>query len=169
MTDEQERNVDRINARVDREETNLFARLASIYAASRKQAQDLLQKGGGISIVEWRTLWDLHEVGPMTINDLSSTQRTDHSQLSRALPKLRDKGLVSMHQAMQDGRQTIVTLTAKGSDAYQLAAPIMDKRRATLGEAFTQTEITEFVGYLDRIENFVRRPANDILQEEEIE
>lgn len=169
MTDEQERNVDRINARVDREETNLFARLASIYAASRKQAQDLLQKGGGISIVEWRTLWDLHEVGPMTISDLSSIQRTDHSQLSRALPKLRDKGLVSMHQATQDGRQTIVTLTAKGSDAYRLAAPIMGKRRATLGEAFTQTEITEFVGYLDRIENFVRRPANDILQEEEIE
>ena len=169
MTDEQERNVDRINARVDREEPNLFARLASIYAASRKQAQDLLQKGGGISIVEWRTLWDLHEVGPMTISDLSSTQRTDHSQLSRALPKLRDKGLVSMHQATQDGRQTIVTLTAKGSDAYRLAAPIMGKRRATLGEAFTQTEITEFVGYLDRIENFVRRPANDILQEEEIE
>jgi len=166
MITDQERDVDRIKARVDREDTNLFARLAAIYAASRKQAQDLLQIGGGISIVEWRTLWDLHEVGPMTISDLAATQRADHSQLSRALPQMRQKGLVSMRQAAQDGRQTIVTLTDKGRDAYNLAAPIMGRRRAALGDVFTQTEVKEIVGYLDRLENFLRLPANQIIEKE---
>lgn len=169
MFGDQERDVDRIKARIDREDTNLFARLAAIYAASRKQAQGLLQAGGGISIVEWRTLWDLHEVGPMTISDLASTQRADHSQLSRALPQMRHKGLVSMHQAAQDGRQMIVTLTDKGRDAYHLAAPIMGRRRDALDSVFTQTEINEFVGYLDRLEHFVRRPASEIVQGENIE
>ncbi|MEP5729352.1 MAG: winged helix DNA-binding protein [Sulfitobacter sp.] len=168
MISEQERDVARIRARVDREDANLFVRLASIYAAARKQAQDLLQNGGGISTVEWRTLWDLHEVGPMTISDLASTQRSDHSQLSRAMPQMREKGLVSMRQAAQDGRQTIVTLTEKGRDAYHLAAPIMGRRRAALGDVFTPAETTEFIKYLDRLETFVRRPARDILDEEDI-
>lgn len=169
MTGDEERDVERIQARAERADTNLFGRMAAIYAASRKQAQDLLQVGGGISIVEWRTIWDLHEVGPMTISDLALTQRTDHSQLSRALPQMRQKGLVSMRQAAQDGRQTIVTLTDKGRDAYHLAAPIMGRRRAVLADVFTAAEIAELVGYLDRFETFVRLPAEDILSKEEIE
>ena len=169
MIGDQDRDVDRIAARAKKTGTNLFARMASIYAASRKQAQDLLQIGGGISIVEWRTLWDLHEAGPMTISDLALTQRADHSQLSRALPQMREKGLVSMRQAAQDGRQTIVSLTAKGREAYHLAAPIMERRRATLDGAFTPAEIAELLGYLDRFEVFVRRPAHDILSNEEAE
>ena len=169
MASDQERDVDRIQARIDREDTNVFARLAAIYAASRKQAQDLLQFGGGISIVEWRTLWDLHEVGAMTISDLAATQRADHSQLSRALPQMREKGLVSMRQAAQDGRQTIVTLTERGQAAYDLAAPVMGRRRAAIADDFTPEEIAELVGYLDRIEGFVRRTADDILSKEEIE
>ncbi|MEP5153812.1 winged helix DNA-binding protein [Planktotalea sp.] len=169
MTGDQERDVKRIKARIEQANTNLFARLAAIYAASRKQAQDLLQIGGGLSVVEWRTLWDLYEVGPMTIRDLSLTQRTDHSQLSRALPQMRKKGLVSMRQAAKDGRQTIVTLTDEGREAYRLAAPVMGQRRAALGETFTPTEIEDLIGYLDRFEAFVRRPAEDIVSKEEIE
>ena len=168
MIGDQERDVDRIEARAKETGTNLFARMASIYAASRKQAQDLLQIGGGISIVEWRTLWDLHEAGPMTISDLALTQRADHSQLSRALPQMREKGLVSMRQATRDGRQTIVSLTAKGRDAYHLAAPMMGRRRAALADAFTRAEFAELVACLDRVEAFVRRPAGDILSKEEI-
>lgn len=94
----------------------------------------MLQNGGGISVVKWRTLWDRYEVGPMTISDLASTQRTDHSQLSRALPKMRKMGLVPMRHAAQNGRQTIVTLTDKGRDAYYLAAPIVGRRRDALGD-----------------------------------
>ncbi len=169
MTGDQERDVKRIEARAEAARTNLFGRMAAIYAASRKQAQDLLQVGGGISIVEWRTLWDLHEGGPMTIGDLALTQSTDHSQLSRALPQMRQKGLVSMRQAAQDGRQTIVSLTDRGREAYQCAMPIMGTRRACLGDVFTKAEMEELIGFLDRFEAFVRRPAKDILWKEEVE
>ncbi|MEP1766033.1 MAG: MarR family transcriptional regulator [Sulfitobacter sp.] len=168
MKEDQERDVSAIKARIEREDANLFGRLATIYAASRKQAQDLLQTGGGISIVEWRTLWDLHEVGPMTISDLASIQRSDHSQLSRALPQMRQKGLVSMRRAAQDGRQTIVKLTDKGRGAYHLAAPIMGRRRAEVSDVFTQAEIVDFIGYLDRLEDFVRRPVEEVIRKDDI-
>lgn len=162
MTTVSERDIERIEARRAREDFNVFSRLPAIYAASRKQGQDLLQIGGGLSIVEWRTLWDLHEVGPMTIRDLASIQRADHSLLSRALPQIRRKGYVTMRRSEEDGRQTIVALTEAGRAAYEKAAPVMARRRAALREAFSEKEIAEFVGYLDRLDDFLRAPIQDI-------
>ena len=164
MNVEKERDIERITARREREVFNVFARLPSIYAASRTQGQQLLQIGGGLSIVEWRVLWDLHEVGPMTIRDLASIQRADHSLLSRALPEIRRKGYVTMRRSEQDGRQTIVALSPAGRAAYNQAAPIMKRRRAALREVFSGRELTEFVGYLDRLEVFLRTPVDDVLK-----
>jgi DNA-binding MarR family transcriptional regulator len=158
-----QRDTARIKARQAREDLNVFSRVPAIYAASRKQGQHLLAIGGGLSIVEWRTLWDLHEVGPMTIRDLAQTQRMDHSLLSRALPAMRDKGFVTMERDPEDSRQTIVTITETGEAAYQKAAPIMARRRAALRETFTPEEIETLVGYLDRLEAFLRQPVADIL------
>lgn len=160
---------DRIRRRQSREDTNIFSRLPAVYASSRKQGQQLLRIGGGLSIVEWRTLWDLHEAGPMTIRDLSTIQRTDHSLLSRALPEMKRKGYVRMARSEEDGRQTIVELTDKGRQAYETAAPVMARRRAALREAFTESEILAFAGFLDRLETFLLRPIDDILNPETAE
>jgi DNA-binding MarR family transcriptional regulator len=161
-----ERDVERIKARQARESFNIFSRLPAIYAASRTQGQHLLQIGGGLSVVEWRTLWDLHEVGPMTIRDLASTQRSDHSLLSRALPEIRRKGYVTMRRSEEDGRQTIVALTGAGRAAYERAAPIMKRRRAALREIFSEQELAQFVEYLDRLDVFLRTPIEEIIETE---
>lgn len=163
---ERKRDLEKIRARQAREDLNVFSRLPSVYAASRKQGQHLLQIGGGLSIMEWRVLWDLHEVGPMTIRDLAKVQRADHSLLSRALPDMRRKGYVEMQRDTDDGRQTIVHLTDAGQAAYAAAAPIMSRRRAALRETFTETEIADFVGYLDRLQAFLQQPVEEILHED---
>ena len=158
---------ERIRARKAREEFNVFSRLPVVYAASRKQGEQLLRIGGGLSIVEWRTLWDLAEAGPMTIRDLASIQGADHSLLSRALPDMRRKGYVTMTRDPHDGRQTIVALTGEGRRVYEHAAPVMARRRAALRKAFSEQEIREFVGYLDRLDTFLRAPITDIYPEED--
>jgi len=119
-----------------------------------------------LSIVEWRTLWDLAEAGPLTIRDLAAIQRADHSLLSRALPDIRDKGYVTMHRSASDGRQTIVKLTPKGRAAYERAAPVMARRRAALREVFSEEEIRTFAGFLDRLEEFLRIPADKIAEKD---
>lgn len=166
MTNASKRDAARIAQRRAREDYNVFSRLPAIYAASRSQGQQFLQRGGGLSIVEWRTLWDLHEVGPMTIRDLAATQRADHSLLSRALPEMRRKGYVTMRRDEGDGRQTIVEIAPPGRAAYARAAPVMARRRAALREVFSEEEIRIFVGYLDRLETFLRRPLDEVLTEE---
>lgn len=157
---------ERIRARQKHEDNNVFARLTPVYAAQRMQAQKFLQLGGGLSIVEWRTLWDLHEVGPATIRDLATIQHTDHSLLSRALPAMRDKGLVTLTRGKADGRQLIVALTDAGRAAYDTAAPVMSRRRAALRQTFTEDEISTFVSILNRLEEFLRLPPEDIIKAE---
>jgi DNA-binding MarR family transcriptional regulator len=167
MADEMKTDETRIAARKAREDTNIFSRLPTVYAASRKQGQHLLQRGGGLSIVEWRVLWDLHEAGPMTIGDLAQIQRADHSLLSRALPEMRRKGFVKTLKDQRDGRQMLVALAPEGKAAYERAAPIMARRRAALKEVFTPQEIASFAGFLDRLEDFLRQPVEDIAQTQE--
>jgi len=169
MTERSQTDAQRIRARQEREGFNIFSRLPAVYAASRLQGQQMLQAGGGLKIVEWRVLWDLHEGGPMSVRALASVQRADHSLLSRALPEMRDKGFVTMERDAADGRQTIVHLAPKGYAAYERAAPVMARRRAALREVFSEAEVASFVGYLDRLDDFLRSPISDILQEEPTE
>lgn len=166
MKESFERHEKRIRHRREREESNLFSRLPATYSASRAQGQKLLAKGGGLSIVEWRTLWDLYEIGPASIRDLAAIQRADHSLLSRALPDMKRKGYVVTHRDPEDGRQMLVELTDVGRAAYEKAAPIMRKRREAMRALYTSEEITAFVDYLDRLESFLRSPIEEFLAEE---
>jgi len=169
MKQPSQRQVDRIRQRQSTEAHNLFTRLPAAYAASRAQSQRFLQHAGGLSVVEWRTLWDLNEAGPMSIRDLCEIQRIDHSLLSRALPEMKRKGLVDMRRDAEDGRQMIVETTAAGRAAYQKAAPVMKKRREALRTEFSAEDIKTFIALLDRFDAFLRAPVEDILTEDLIE
>ena len=169
MKQPSERQTELIRQRRAREQQNLFSRLPATYAASRLQAQRVLQQAGGLSVVEWRVLWDLYEAGPMMIRDLAEIQRTDHSLLSRALPAMRKKGFVTMSRDSGDGRQIVVALAEAGRMAYETAAPVMKRRRDALRAEFSAQEITAFVDLLDRFEDFLRRPIDTILERDPAE
>lgn len=160
------RQAERIKQRRKRLEQNLFSRLQAAHTASRLQAQRLLQRTGGLSVVEWRVLWDLVEAGPMTIRDLADIQRTDHSQLSRALPAMHRKQFVTMTRDSSDGRQIMVEITDTGRHAYETTAPTMKLRRDALRAEFSPEEIATFISLLDRFDGFLRHPIDTLLERE---
>lgn len=166
MTKKPEQTSSQIRVRQATEEKNLFSRLPAIYAASRAQGQRILRQAGDLSIVEWRTLWDLVELGPMSIKDLAEIQRTDHSLLSRALPAMKKKGYVTTRRDDCDGRQMVVEVKEAGRLAYEQAAPFMGARRAALAQQFSPEELDRFVTYLNRLEGFLRTPIETILEQE---
>ena len=153
----------RLDVRRRRETANLFSRVSATYAASRSQAQRLLKAGGGLSIVEWRILWDVLEAGPITVRELADLQKSDHSLISRILPKMVKSGLITLTRDTKDGRQTLVDLTQQGIAAYEKAAPVMAKRRAALLKHFSKEEIDQWVAYLDRFDHFCRLSVDEIL------
>ena len=153
----------RLDVRRRRETANLFSRVSATYAASRSQAQRLLKAGGGLSIVEWRILWDVLEAGPITVRELADLQKSEHSLISRILPKMVQSGLINLTRDTKDGRQTLVDLTQQGIAAYEKAAPVMAKRRAALLKHFSKEEIDQWVEYLDRFDQFCRLSVDEIL------
>lgn len=156
----------RVRQRELSERKNIFARLPVVYALSRKQGQHLLSRAAEISIVEWRTLWDLIETGPLTIKELAEIQCTDHSLLSRALPGMQKKGLVQIRKNPDDGREMLVSISQKGMTAYNSAAPTMQRRREELCRWFAPDELEQFIKFLDRLEEFLSCPVEDLAKNE---
>ena len=137
------------------QDRNLFSRVPAAAIASRLQAQRLLKTAGDLSVTEWRILWDLSEAGPLTITDMASIQRTDHSLISRAIPGMRGKGYITAVTDDGDRRQSLVALTAEGERAFHAAAGVMRGRRDGLADAFSDADLEAFLGYLDRYEAFL--------------
>lgn len=157
---------ERIRNRRATERLNVLSYLPAVYAASRIQSVQFLKHGGGLSIVEWRTLWNLSEGGPMTIRDLSAIQRSDHSLLSRGLSAMRNKGYITMVRNETDKRQMVVDLTARGRAAYRRAAPVMARRRTALRETMAEEDIRTLICLLEKLEAFLHIPADHILEME---
>ena len=139
-------------------DANLFNRLFRLTHRSKRQAKRLLDAHGGVNVVEWRILIDLSEAGPLSVRELAELDGTDRSLVSRALPALRDAGLVRLSRDGEDARQVRVALTAKGRRRFERARGPMMARLAALDAAYTPDEKARFLDYLDRMEAVVRAP-----------
>lgn len=167
MTNAQSQRKLRYKNRILSESKNIFSRLSTIYSASRSQYQQLLRHAGDLSVVEWRTLWDLHEVGTLSVAELAQLQHADHSQVSRSLPAMRSKGWITMRRSTEDGRQTVIELTQLGEEVFARAAPILQRRRQRVRELFTESEMEQLFSLLDRFETELRAPIDNLLEEVE--
>lgn len=147
--------AERVAARKASQDGNLFSRLPAAAVASRGQAQRLLLTSARMSIIEWRILWDLVEAGPLSVQDMASIQRTDHSLISRALPAMREKGYIKTARNAEDKRQSLVELTEAGQSAFEVVAPVMKRRREGLAKAFSAAELETLLMLLGRFEAFV--------------
>ena len=161
--------MERVSARKADQDKNLFGRMLAAAMASRGQAQRLLSATSELSITEWRILWDLDCAGPLSVQDMASIQRTDHSLISRALPGMREKGYVKTARCARDKRQSLVVLSDAGKRAFAKAAPTMKQRRIALEAAFPDTELETFLALLTRFESFLAQPVDLELPLEEIE
>ncbi len=151
----------RLALRKATQDENLFGRLQAAATASRSQAQRLLSSAGGLSITQWRILWDLEEAGPLTVQDMATIQRTDHSLVSRALSVMRDKGYVETVTNPEDKRQSLIRMTAAGAHAFANAAPTMKERRESLADIFEPNEIATFLSLISRFETHLNQPSEE--------
>lgn len=157
----------RLQNRINSEAKNLFSRLPVVFAASRAQYQKLMRYAGDLSITEWRTLWDLNEVGSLSVAELALLQHTDHSQVSRNLPAMRNKGWITMRRSQVDGRQMVIELTDAGKAVYENAAPVFRRRRERVRQAFSEEEMATLLSLLERVETELKLPISVLIEEEQ--
>lgn len=74
--------------------------------------------GSRFTLPESRVLWELAHGDEQTASTLARTLELDAGYLSRLLRRLREQGLVKARRAPQDGRQTLLSLSAAGRRAF---------------------------------------------------
>jgi DNA-binding MarR family transcriptional regulator len=88
-----------------------------------------------LSLTEGAVLVRLDKHGPATTADLARAESVKPQSMGATVAALEERGLVARKPHPTDGRQMIVSLTAKGLDVRQMA---QDAKRTWLAEAISQ-------------------------------
>ena len=105
------------------QDAGLAQRIAEVRRFNRFYTRQigLLQEGllrSRFSLTEARVLYELAHRDKPTATALATDLGLDHGYLSRILRRFAEGGLVAKKRAPEDGRQTLLSLTAKGQKAF---------------------------------------------------
>jgi DNA-binding MarR family transcriptional regulator/GNAT superfamily N-acetyltransferase len=107
------------------------------------------------SLTESRVLYELAHRDKVTASELAADLDLDHGYLSRILRRFGEDGLLKKVRAPDDGRQSLITITAKGRKAF---APLNkgshDQVAALLGR-LGATEQARVVGAMGTVEQLL--------------
>src|SRR5882724_7969285 len=99
------------------------ARIAAVRRFSRFYTRQLglLQESlvhARFSLTEARVLYELAHRDTVTASELAADLDLDHGYLSRILRRFGEDGLLAKKRAPDDGRQSLIAITAKGRKAF---------------------------------------------------
>ncbi|WP_336982066.1 MarR family transcriptional regulator [Altererythrobacter fulvus] len=81
----------------------------------------------GISLAEWRVLAFVCSAGPSSASEIGAAGEIDRAEISRAVNKLLEGGLITREPSEDNRRRLIISPTTAGEAQYR---KIRDERRA---------------------------------------
>lgn len=133
------------------------SRVAAVRGFNRFYTKKIGLLRGGVldskfSLSEARVLYELAHRKTTTASELSQDLGFDAGYLSRILQRFASQGLISRRQSATDGRQTILTLTPRGGEAY---APLNRRQNAEVAamlDEIPESEQTRAIAAMRQIE-----------------
>ncbi|MGH7717087.1 MAG: bifunctional helix-turn-helix transcriptional regulator/GNAT family N-acetyltransferase [Vulcanimicrobiaceae bacterium] len=104
------------------------------------------------SVSEARVLYELAHRKTTTAGELSDDLGVDPGYLSRILRRFTSRGWISRRQSANDGRQTILTLTPRGGEAFAPLSRRQDAEVAAMLEAIPENEQNRAVAAMREIQ-----------------
>jgi DNA-binding MarR family transcriptional regulator len=104
----------------------------------------------GLSDFEWRILARICETPPLSINELGGLLNRNVGQVSRTAKRLVAAGLVK-RENRGGGPGVLLTPTPRGQIVYAPLEQLAIERDAVLTRGFTESEIADLVGYIERL------------------
>ena len=117
----------------------------------------------GLSILEWRIVAVLGLDAPLSAKGVCDRTRMDKVQVSRAVARLLEKGLLKRKFANDDRRRSALSLSAKGRKVYAEIAPMTAAWETQLLEALSPAELSA----LDRLVAKLQTEADKLAAEAE--
>ena len=101
--------------------------------------------------VEWRILSTLQEHDGRNIAYLAERTATERSNLSRAVDRLCELGLVSRRREERDRRHVQIYLTSAGRRKFEEVLPTVLGTIDHVVDGFSKSELKTLMAFLDRM------------------
>jgi homoprotocatechuate degradation regulator HpaR len=105
----------------------------------------------GVTDQQWRIIRALEEADDLEILQLGERCVISPASLSRILPKLEARGLVTRRPNAADQRRIIVSLTPAGRALFAAVAPFSEAAYATISSELGEPTLQELYRLLDRL------------------
>jgi len=112
----------------------------------------------GLMRHDWRVMAALGDAQPLSANEVCARTNMDKVQVSRAIARLKEKGLVDQHQDSTDRRRSSLRLTGRGEGIYRDIVPAARAREAELLSILDEAELEQ----LDKLIARLYRRARDL-------
>jgi DNA-binding MarR family transcriptional regulator len=111
----------------------------------------LYEQRFGLTVAEWRIMAVLARFGPLSANAVCDRTAMDKVQVSRAVARAVDNGLVDRGIDALDRRRSVLTLTAKGRGIHDQIVPLAVNLQANLLGSLTGDEYSRLNDMLTRL------------------
>ena len=125
-----------------------------LYTAARLivQSYQPFLSGLGITYTQYLALMALWEKSPLKVSEISSKLKLESNTMTPLVKRMEALGLVKREKGKEDGRETIVSLTAKGKELEKEAANVPSCLTGRLHSCGIQDEtLIALVPYLDEL------------------
>ena len=117
----------------------------------------------GVTEQQWRIMRALAHSGPMEVTELADATFLLGPSLSRILPDMEKRQLVSRKQVESDLRRSVVSLEPKGLRLIALHAPDSERIYGEIARRFGDERVTQLFTLLHEL----RESIEDLSQEDE--
>jgi len=107
------------------------------------------------SLTKARVLYELAHRETVTASELAADLDLDHGYLSRILRRFGDEGLLKKMRAANDGRQSVISITAKGRKAFAPLNKNSHDQVASMLERLNATDQQRITGAMASIESLL--------------
>lgn len=128
----------------------LGRRLGFAAKVSRGYVEQHLSAAGS-SFAVWTALYALKANGPLIQRELAELLNVEGPTLTRHLARMETQGLVERRRTSADRRAAVVQLTPAAEAMYYRLSTIVAASGDIVLKGFSQREIEEFAGYLNRL------------------
>lgn len=133
----------------------LLYRLWNVSQEAGFLLEQFYSKQFGLDGEGWRSIAALATYAPISAKQLAAILDLNAVQMTRALTKLQNLGLVSRRTDQRDKRRIVLRLTAKGTDVFQQIIPKALSVEGELMSGFSAAEREQLTGFLKRMEENV--------------
>ncbi len=116
----------------------------------------LYEQRFGLSVAEWRVMAVLARFGPLSANAVCDRTAMDKVQVSRAVARAVDAGLIDRSTDAVDRRRSVLTLTAKGRRVHDEIVPLAGELQDHLLGVLEPAEPAHLFDMLSRLQASAR-------------